>query len=117
MRAVDDVTDVTCASEISSGSSGGVAVSAYERATWGTTSVVGGALCGAFVRLGFGAAARTWTSGVCFVGTRVNGWTRGVGVVTGVTATGRSRPFTRTSGCAGESVRWGPAATDAAGRA
>src|SRR5258705_13192719 len=87
MLALDDVTATTRASEIARVSSGGVGASAEERPVCWTTSRAG-AFAGFTFGSGFAEAARIWTSGVCFVGTRVNGLTRGETFAAGVAAAG-----------------------------
>src|SRR5512133_1448034 len=105
MRALDEVTETTWASAISSGSSGGVDASADERLSIGTTTVALAAAPDLVVLPVVLPAARlTCTSGVCFVGTRVNGRTRGDALAIGVVATGRLSPRTRTSSGAGKSA-------------
>src|SRR5207249_10065331 len=82
MRAPDEVTSRTCTSLIARGSRGGGGLSAEERLSSGIGSVFGGAGSDACLR----AASTTRTTGVCLVGTRVNGRTLGVTLPPGATA-------------------------------
>jgi hypothetical protein len=96
---------------IASGSSGGVGVSAAERLSSGIGSIFGVARFDAEL----GALGVTRTSGVCFVGTRVFGRTRGVvRAATGFADAGRFSPGTWTTFGAGTSARSGPAPNDTA---
>ena len=73
-----------------------MAATAAERLSIGTTTVAPAAT-GCVVSVGLAAATLICTSGVCLVGTRVKGRTRGATLAIGVAATGRFSPGTRTS--------------------